>query len=201
MDAGVIAVIRSPDPGLVPELGAALLAGGVSALEVTTSTPGFGDAIRATRAALGPSALIGAGTLLSVADCDAALEAGADFAVSPVFRPGLIPRCHDAGVPILLGAFTPTEAQAVHESGADFVKLFPAEALGIGFIRALRAPLPHLRLVPTGGVDASNAGEFRKAGCVAVGVGGSLVKAEWLRARNWAALTELAAAMVASWRR
>ena len=200
MEAGVIAVIRAPDPGLVPELGAALLAGGVTALEVTTSTPGFAAAIRATRAALGEHVLIGAGTLLEAADCDAALEAGAEFAVSPVFRPGLIPRCHALGVPVLLGAFTPTEAQAVHESGADFVKLFPAEALGLRFIRGLRAPLPHLRLVPTGGVDASNAGEFRKAGCVAVGVGGSLVRPELVRARDWDALTALAAAIVASWR-
>ena len=200
MQCGVVAVIRAPDPGLVPELGAALLAGGVTALEVTTSTPNFAAAIRATRAALGNQVLIGAGTLLHPAQCDEAIDAGAEFAVSPVFRPTLIPGCHAAGVPMLLGAFTPTEAQAVHDSGADFVKLFPAEVLGLKFIRGLRAPLPHLRLVPTGGVDATNAGEFRKAGCVAVGVGGSLVKPELMQSRDWPALTALAAALVASWR-
>lgn len=197
--AGVVAVIRAPDPALVPQLGAALVAGGITALEITTSTPNFADAIRAARAALGAHVLIGAGTLMGFAECDEAIAAGAEFAVSPVFRPALIPICHAAGVPVLLGAFTPTEAQAVHESGADFVKLFPAEVLGLKFIKGLRAPLPHLRLVPTGGVDPSNAGEFRRAGCVAVGVGGSLVKPELLKARDWPALTALAAELVASW--
>jgi 2-dehydro-3-deoxyphosphogluconate aldolase/(4S)-4-hydroxy-2-oxoglutarate aldolase len=198
--AGVVAVIRAPDPSVVPELGAALVAGGITALEITTSTPRFAEAIRATRAALGDQVLIGAGTLMEPAQCDEAISAGAEFAVSPVFRPALIPGCHAAGVPVLLGAFTPTEAQAVHESGADFVKLFPAEVLGLKFIKGLKAPLPHLRLVPTGGVDATNAGEFRRAGCVAVGVGGSLVKPDLLKARDWPALTALAAALVASWR-
>jgi 2-dehydro-3-deoxyphosphogluconate aldolase/(4S)-4-hydroxy-2-oxoglutarate aldolase len=185
---------------MVPELAAAFLAGGVTAVEITTSTPRCTDAIRATRAALGDRVFLGAGTLLHPAQCEEAIAAGAEFAVSPVFRPSLIPVCHAAEVPVLLGAFTPTEAQAVHDSGADFVKLFPAEALGLRFIRGLRAPLPHLRLVPTGGVDASNAGEFRRAGCVAVGVGGSLVKPELLKSRDWPALTVLAAALMASWR-
>ena len=198
--AGVVAVIRAPDPSVVPELGAALVAGGITALEITTSTPRFADVIRATRAALGEQVLIGAGTLMESAECEEAIAAGAEFAVSPVFRPALVPICHASGVPVLLGAFTPTEAQVVHESGADFVKLFPAEVLGLKFIKGLRAPLPHLRLVPTGGVDATNAGEFRRAGCVAVGVGGSLIKPELLKARDWSALTALAAALVASWR-
>src|SRR3954466_560269 len=92
----------------------------------------------------------------------------------------------------MLGAYTPTEAQAAHESGADFIKLFPADKLGPAYIRSLRAPLPHLRIVPTGGVDLQTAPDFFKAGCAALGVGSSLVTAEILRSSNWSELTRLA---------
>jgi 2-dehydro-3-deoxyphosphogluconate aldolase/(4S)-4-hydroxy-2-oxoglutarate aldolase len=96
----------------------------------------------------------------------------------------------------MLGAYTPTEAQTAHEAGADFIKLFPADKLGPAYVRALRAPLPHLRLVPTGGVDLQNAGEFLAAGCAALGVGSSLLTPEILRNSNWAELTRLARAFV-----
>jgi 2-dehydro-3-deoxyphosphogluconate aldolase/(4S)-4-hydroxy-2-oxoglutarate aldolase len=98
----------------------------------------------------------------------------------------------------MLGAYTPTEAQAVHEAGADFVKIFPADTLGPGYIKALRAPLPHLRIVPTGGVEVNNAADFLKAGCVALGVGGSLVSANILQQADWPALTRRAGAFVAA---
>jgi 2-dehydro-3-deoxyphosphogluconate aldolase/(4S)-4-hydroxy-2-oxoglutarate aldolase len=96
----------------------------------------------------------------------------------------------------MLGAYTPTEAQAAHEAGADFIKIFPADKLGPGYIRSIRAPLPHLRIVPTGGVDLNTAAEFLKAGCAALGVGGSLLTAEVLRTNNWPELTRLARAYV-----
>ncbi|HTH48283.1 MAG TPA: bifunctional 4-hydroxy-2-oxoglutarate aldolase/2-dehydro-3-deoxy-phosphogluconate aldolase [Candidatus Limnocylindria bacterium] len=198
-DAGLIAVIRAPSAGVVPTLGAALVAGGITSLEVTTSTPDFAEAIRATKLFLGETALVGAGTILNAGDLRAALAGGAEFIVSPVLRPELVPPSHQAGCPILLGAYTPTEAQAACEAGADFVKLFPADTLGPGFIRALLAPLPHLRLVPTGGVTVANAAEFRKAGCVAVGLGGHLLKRELIQAQDWPALTRLAAEFVAAW--
>ena len=105
---------------------------------------------------------------------------------------------HAAGKPVMLGAYTPTEAQAVHESGADFVKIFPAETLGPGYIKALRAPLPHLRIVPTGGLELSNVADFLKAGCVALGVGGSLVSTAILQQADWPELTRRAAAFVAA---
>ncbi len=197
---GVIAVIRASSAGSVPRLCEALVEGGVLALEVTTSTPDFADAIRAAKAALGDRAIVGAGTILSAEDCHAALDAGAEFIVSPVLRPALVSIAHAAGCPVMLGAYTPTEAQAAHEAGSDFVKLFPADALGVGHIRALRAPLPHLRIVPTGGVTVANAGEFRRVGCAAIGVGGSLVKAELTAAQDWPALSRLAAEFVHAWR-
>ena len=199
-DPGIIAVIRAPSAELVPALGEALVAGGITALEITASTPNFAAAIRATKLVLGDRALVGAGTILNGDDCAAALDGGAEFVVSPVLRPALVPQARGAGCPIMLGAYTPTEAQTAYEAGADFVKLFPADTLGPGFIRALLAPLPHLRLVPTGGVTVANAAEFRKAGCAAVGIGGNLLKRELILAQDWPALTRLATDFVAAWR-
>src|SRR5947208_17015300 len=98
----------------------------------------------------------------------------------------------------MLGAYTPTEAQTAHEAGADFIKIFPADTLGPGYIKALRAPLPHLRIVPTGGVDVHNVADFLKAGCAALGVGGSLVSSKILQEANWPELTRKAAEFVAA---
>jgi 2-dehydro-3-deoxyphosphogluconate aldolase/(4S)-4-hydroxy-2-oxoglutarate aldolase len=196
LDPGLIAVVRAKAPAQVPPLAAALVAGGIIAIEVTTTTPDHLRAIREAKAALGPAAVVGVGTVLEAATCRAALEAGAEFVVSPIARTELVPLCHAAGRPVMLGACTPTECQLVHESGADFVKLFPADGLGPGFVKALRAPLPHLRLVPTGGVDLDTAADFLKAGCVALGVGSSLLKPDILSRHDWPALTKLAAEFV-----
>jgi 2-dehydro-3-deoxyphosphogluconate aldolase/(4S)-4-hydroxy-2-oxoglutarate aldolase len=136
-----------------------------------------------------------------VATCQSALDAGAEFVVSPILRPELVPIAHAAGRPIMLGAYTPTEAQRAHEAGADFIKIFPADSLGPAYLKAIRAPLPHLRVVPTGGVDLNTAADFLKAGCAALGVGSSLVSAQILREANWPELTRLARAFVAlAWR-
>ena len=96
----------------------------------------------------------------------------------------------------MLGSYTPTEAQIAHEAGADFIKIFPADTLGPNYIRALRAPLPHLQIVPTGGVDLKTIGEFFKAGCAAVGAGSSLISKDMLEKDDWSALTKLAAEYV-----
>jgi Entner-Doudoroff aldolase len=141
------------------------------------TTPNAIAAIRHTCARFGDRALIGVGTVLDAATCRAALEAGAQFVVTPVLRPELVPITHAVGRPIMLGAYSPTEAQIAHEAGADFIKIFPADGLGPGYMKALRAPLPHLRLVPTGGVDVNNVADFLQAGCAALGVGSLLVSA------------------------
>jgi 2-dehydro-3-deoxyphosphogluconate aldolase/(4S)-4-hydroxy-2-oxoglutarate aldolase len=194
----VIAVVRAASSEEALRIGNALVAGGVRAVEVTTSTPGFDRAIRALRAAHGDAAFVGAGTLLTEAQSLAALGAGAEFLVSPVLRAGLVPLAADAGVPVLLGAYTPTECLAAHEAGADFVKLFPADTLGPAHVRALRAPMPQLALVPTGGVTPGNVGEWLRAGCAAVGAGSSLVPAELVRAGDWPALAAHAARFAAA---
>lgn len=198
LEPGIIAVVRAQALEQVLPLSEALLAGGVRAIEITTTTPNAIAAIAKARDSLGDRALFGIGTVLDTATCHAALQAGAEFVVSPVGLRELVPMAQAAGKPVMLGAYTPSEAQAVHESGADFVKIFPADALGPGYIKALRAPLPHLRIVPTGGVELNNVADFLKAGCAALGVGGSLVSAAILEKADWPELTRRAAAFVAA---
>ena len=140
--------------------------------------------------------MIGVGTVLDADTCRAAIAAGAEFVVTPICRTELVAIAHAAGCPIMLGAYTPTEAQLAHEAGADFVKIFPADSLGPSYIKALRAPLPHLRIVPTGGVDVHNIAEFLKAGCAALGVGSALVSAKILQEADWPELTRRAGALV-----
>jgi 2-dehydro-3-deoxyphosphogluconate aldolase/(4S)-4-hydroxy-2-oxoglutarate aldolase len=196
INPGIIAVIRARGAEQVPAACEALLVGGVSALEITMTTPNAIAAIRDTCARFGDRALVGVGTVLDAETCRAALTAGAQFVVTPVLRPELVAIAHGADRPIMLGAYSPTEAQRAHQAGADFIKIFPADGLGPGYMKALRAPLPHLRLVPTGGVDVNNVADFLKAGCVALGVGSLLVSAKILDASDWPELTRRAAAFV-----
>jgi len=189
---GIIAVIRTDSPRQVPAICEALLAGGVIAHEITFTVPDALSAIREASRQFGDKALIGAGTVLNAEGCRSAIEAGAQFIVSPITRKEIAEAAHAVDKPVMLGAYTPTEAQTAHESGADFIKIFPADKLGPSYIKALRAPLPHLKIVPTGGVDLNTAAEFLKAGCAALGVGGSLLTAEILKTGNWTELTRLA---------
>ena len=193
---GIIAVVRAQQASQVLPLSEALIAGGVRVIEITMTTPNALAAIREAREKLGERALIGVGTVLDADICRAAIAAGAEFVVTPICRTELVAIAHAAGCPIMLGAYTPTEAQLAHEAGADFIKIFPADRLGVGYIKALRAPLPHLRIVPTGGVDVQNVGELLKAGCAALGVGSSLVSTKILQEADWPELTRRASAFV-----
>ena len=130
--------------------------------------------------------------MLNAQDCRAALEAGAEFIVSPISKLEIVEAAHATDRPVMLGAYTPTEAQLAHESGADFIKIFPADGLGPSYIKALRAPLPHLRLIPTGIAKAEDVPAFIKAGCVAVGLGSLLVSLPLVRDGNWPELTRRA---------
>ncbi|MCP5525846.1 MAG: bifunctional 4-hydroxy-2-oxoglutarate aldolase/2-dehydro-3-deoxy-phosphogluconate aldolase [Verrucomicrobiales bacterium] len=198
LDPGIVAIIRAPASGVVLPAARALLAGGVTAIEVTLTTPGANAAIREVRAELGDRALTGVGTVLDPDAARAAIEAGAQFVVTPVCQPALVTVAHERGCPIMLGCYTPTEAQSAHVAGADFIKLFPADTLGPKFIKAVRAPLPHLRIVPTGGVDLDTLESFVQAGCPAVGVGSCLVSKEILAKADWDTLKRRAAAFVAA---
>lgn len=191
-EPGIIAVVRSERPLRLRPLVEALRAGGVVAIEITLTTPGALAALAEALEGLGERAVMGAGSVVNSAQAEAALAAGAEFLVSPIFRPELVPLAHAADRPVMLGAFTPTEAQSAYEAGADFVKVFPADTLGASYVKALRGPLPHLRLVPTGGVDLTTIAAFVKAGCPAVGVGSSLVSSTLLQRQQWTELTALA---------
>ena len=170
---GVVAVIRSPSVDAALACTRALVRGGVTGIELTFSTPGAAEAIAKARAEH-PSALIGAGTVLDRASLDAACDAGAAFLVSPHTDEALLDAARERDVPFLPGALTPTEVVRAHRAGAACVKLFPGSAVGPGYVKALRGPLPHIPLMPTGGVDEKNLGEWFAAGVVAVGMGGSL---------------------------
>lgn len=197
VELGIVAVIRTPTYELVAPVCDALVHGGVIALEVTMTVPDALRALREVNEHFGGRILLGAGTILNAQQCRAAIEAGAQYVISPIAKLEIIEAAHALHKPVMLGAYTPTEAQLAHEAGADFIKIFPADKLGPSYIKNLRAPLPHLRIVPTGGVDLQTAPEFLKAGCAALGVGSSLLKPEILKARNWPELTRLAAEFVA----
>jgi 2-dehydro-3-deoxyphosphogluconate aldolase / (4S)-4-hydroxy-2-oxoglutarate aldolase len=171
--SGVIAVLRSREPqGLAP-VARALLDGGVRALEITLTTPGAVAGI-AELADAGTGMLIGAGTVLDDTTARSVLDAGAKFVVSPTLEPDVIRVCRERNVPCIPGAFTPTEMLTAWRAGAALVKLFPAAAVGPGFVRDVLAPLPFLRIVPSGGVTLERVGDWIRAGCAAVSLGSAL---------------------------
>jgi 2-dehydro-3-deoxyphosphogluconate aldolase/(4S)-4-hydroxy-2-oxoglutarate aldolase len=174
-DLGVVAVIRMKDAGRLRAVIDAIAEGGVRAIEVTMSVPGAVGLIAALAPALPSSILFGAGTVTDAATARAVIDAGARFIVSPVFRRDVIDACHERGVAVAPGCFSPTEILDAHEHGADIIKVFPATALGPSYIKDIRAPLPQVRLMPTGGVTLDNAGDWIRAGAIAVGVGSALL--------------------------
>lgn len=194
VDFGIIAVVRAQRREQVLPLSRALVEGGVRAIEITMTTPDAVGAIGDVIKEFGSDALVGVGTVLDVDTAQAAMDAGAEFVVSPMLRVELVRQVQGRGKPVMLGVYTPTEAQLAHEVGSDFVKLFPADGLGPGYIKALRAPFPHLKIVPTGGVDLNTAEEFLRAGCVALGVGSALVSTRILEKEAWSDLRKAACA-------
>ena len=195
---GIVAVIRLKDPAKLRAAVDAIAQGGVRALEVTMTVPGAVGLIRELAPALPEGVLLGAGTVTDAATARAVIDAGASFVVSPVFRREVVAACHERDVAVMPGCFSPTEILAAYESGADIVKLFPATALGPQFIKDVRGPLPQVKLMPTGGVTLENAGEWIRAGAVAVGLGSSLVDARAIDEDRWDIITANARAVVAN---
>jgi len=195
---GVVAVIRLKDPARLRAVVDAMTEGGVRALEVTMTVPRAVDLIRELAPALPAGFLLGAGTVTDAATARSVIDAGAAFVVGPVFRPDVIAACHERDVPVMPGCFTPTEILAAHECGADIVKLFPATALGPQFIRDVRAPLPQVKLMPTGGVSLDNAGDWIRAGAVAVGIGSALVDGKAIESGRFDVITANARRVVES---
>ena len=197
-DLGVVAVIRLQDPARLRAVIDAIAAGGVRVLEVTMTVPKAIEMIAAIAPTLPKGFLIGAGTVLDGPTATRAAQAGAQFIVSPVFRKEVITAAHVRDVPAIPGCMTPTEILEAADAGADIVKLFPATTLGPGFIKDIRAPLPQVRLMPTGGVTIDNAGDWIRAGAVAVGVGSALLDSAAIAGGRYKVIEDNARRIVAN---
>jgi len=181
----IVGILRFFPRDQVEHLVPAVVEGGLVNLEVTLNSPGAADLIRLTRDLLGPRGNVGAGTVTSMQGLDLALEAGASFIVTPVVLPEVIRACVERGVPVMPGAMTPTEIFTAWNLGASLVKVFPADQLGPGHLRAVKAPFPEIRLMPTGGVTVETLPAFRDAGADAFGVGSPLFDPRQVAAGNW----------------
>ena len=188
----VIAVIRLADPDKLRAVIDALATGGVRVFEVTMTVPGAIELIAQLTRGLPQELMVGAGTVIDADTARRAIDAGARFVVGPVFRRDVLDACHERHVPAMPGCFTPTEILDAWEAGADIVKVFPSTSLGPTFIKDVRAPLPQLKLMPTGGVSIDNAADWLRAGAAAVGIGSALVDAADVKAGDFAALTQRA---------
>jgi 2-dehydro-3-deoxyphosphogluconate aldolase/(4S)-4-hydroxy-2-oxoglutarate aldolase len=186
----VVGILRGFEPELTAEIGQVAAAAGLAAIEVTLNSPGALEQIRNLRQALGTALAVGAGTVLDAEDARQALAAGAQFLVSPGLDAGMMSVGRAAGVALFPGALTPTEVLAAWRAGATLVKLFPAGALGPAYVKAIKAPLGHIPLLPTGGIGLQNIEAFLEAGADGFGIGEPLFERERLQQRDWAWLRE-----------
>lgn len=190
-DKGIVAVVRANSSEQLIDVAKSLLAGGVDCIEITMTTPNALEVISACRKTV-TGAMIGVGSVLDVETTAAAIEAGAQFVVSPVFVPGVVAKAHAHEVPVVPGCFTPTEILNATNAGADLVKVFPAGFFGPKFFKAILAPMPHLKLTPTGGVDLTTAAAWIEAGAKTLGVGSALVTKKALAEGNFDEIESLA---------
>lgn len=192
-EVGIVPVIRTDSADTAARVAETLVEAGVGIVEVTMTVPDALGVIAAVARRFGRRIVLGAGTVTNAATARAAIDAGAEFLVSPCLVPEVIAAARAARVAVLPGALTPTEVFSAHQAGADFVKVFPAQNVGgPAYVRALKAPFPTIPLVPTGGVNLQTVGDFFKAGAAAVGVGGELVLKDAIKKADYAAIGALA---------
>lgn len=192
LSSGIVGIIRAPDGGQLVDVARALLAGGIDVLEVTFTVPKAHRVLEQVADALGDKVLLGAGTVLDPETCRTAILAGAEFIVSPGTNLNVIRMCKRYSKLALPGALTPTEVITAWEAGADFVKVFPCDVLGPAHLRALRGPLPQVRMIPTGGVTLETAADFLKSGASALGIGSALVEPKAIAAGDFGRIESLA---------
>ena len=194
MEVGIVPVIRADSAKKAIAAAEAIVEGGISVLEVTMTVPGAIEAIRhAVKNHGHKNVLVGAGTVLDARTAGRCFDAGAEFLVTPGLDIETVKAANAAGKLIMAGALTPTEIMTAWSAGADFVKVFPASAVGgASYIKAIRGPLPHVPLIPTGGVNLDTAADFLRAGAAALGIGGELVSSSALNSGDMARITELA---------
>lgn len=193
----VVALIRADNSDGLLDCARALAAGGLTSIELTMTTPGAIRLLEKATAEL-PDFMFGLGTVLDTETARAGILAGAKFIVTPATRPDVNELCRRYSVPVFCGAFTPTEILRAWESGADVVKIFPAEFFGPSYIKSVKAPFPQIEIMPTGGVNENNVADFLKAGAIATAAGSSLVEAKAFKEKNWAAITAKARAFAAA---
>ena len=192
-ETGIVPVIRAAAAAEAARAVEAIQAGGINVFEITMTVPGAVKLIEKMTQQFGGSALIGAGTVLTSEQAKDCIDAGAQFVISPTLNLETIAVCLKSEIAVMPGALTPTEILAAWTAGADFVKVFPAGALGgASYIKSLKAPLPDIKIIPTGGVSLSTAADFIRAGASALGVGADLVDLEILRDGNENIITERA---------
>jgi 2-dehydro-3-deoxyphosphogluconate aldolase / (4S)-4-hydroxy-2-oxoglutarate aldolase len=194
-DCGIVAVIRATSADQLKDIASALIEGGVIGIEVTMSTPKAIQGIEKLVDHFGDKIVVGVGTVLDPATAAAAIHAGAEFVFSPVMDTRVIEVAKRLGKAVIPGAYTPTEILNAWSAGADIVKVFPATTLGPAYFKDLLAPMPFLKLTPTGGCDHKSAGDWIKAGAVCVGVGSCLVSKEACNKGDWAGITASAKAL------
>ena len=197
-ELGAVAVIRMSDTEKLKKVVEAIHNGGVSAIEITMTTPNALNVIEELSKALGDEVLIGVGSVLNISTAVDAINAGAKFVVSPILNTRIISEVHKYDLPVMPGCFSPTEIQLAYEKEADIIKIFPADVLGMAFFKAVKAPMPHLNLMPTGGVTLTNAGEWIKSGACAVGVGSALLDKRAIDEEDYSQLTENAKILINS---
>jgi 2-dehydro-3-deoxyphosphogluconate aldolase/(4S)-4-hydroxy-2-oxoglutarate aldolase len=201
LDGGIVAVVRAESGESLVKVVRALAEGGVTAAEITFTVPDAIDVIRQVRKEVGDAVVLGAGTVLDPETARVALLAGAEYLVSPTVNVEVIRLCRRYDKAVMPGAFTPTEVLTAWEAGADVVKIFPADVGGPAYLKALRGPLPQVRVMPTGGVDLKTAESFLKAGACCLGIGGSLVEPKAVASGDFERIRDLAGQYAAIVRR
>jgi 2-dehydro-3-deoxyphosphogluconate aldolase/(4S)-4-hydroxy-2-oxoglutarate aldolase len=195
-ETGIVAIMRAKSSEQLIAAADAIKAGGVSVIEVTMTTPGALNVIETAKEKYGEAVLFGAGSVLDPETARAAILAGADFIVAPTLNLDSIVLCNRYSIPIMPGCYTPTEALTAWEAGADMIKFFPASFGGASLVKAILAPLPHLEIIPVGGVNLDTAADFIRKGAAALGVGSSLVNQKLLDANDLDELTQRAKAFI-----
>lgn len=186
----VVAVLRTKEPEKLKSIIKAIDDGGISVVEITMTVPNAIQLIEEVSSTIDRDVVVGVGSVLNKEVAEQAIKAGAKYVVSPILKKEVIEMTHKYDVPVMPGCFTPTEIQSAYEMGADIIKVFPADVLGMAFFKGVLAPMPHLKLMPTGGVSLTNAGDWIKAGACAVGVGSALLDKQAIEMGNFAKLTE-----------
>lgn len=198
VENGAVAVIRLKDGSKFNKIAEALYAGGVASIELTMTTPNAFKLLEEASKIFNDKMMLGMGSVLNPKDAQRAIDAGAKYIVSPVFKKEILQTAHKNNTAVMPGCFSPTEIQTAYEEGADIIKVFPADIVGMAFFKAIKAPLPHLKLMPTGGVSLTNAGDWLKAGACAVGIGSALLNQKAIDENNFSVLTENARVLMLS---